>query len=258
MRGYTKSVDLWSVGCITVVLLIGAPPFPLSVSGTNENIEPGNLNEVLNNPSWDETSTLAQNFVFALLVLDEKKRLTAKEALCHPWFINAQYELKLKKNYDAAIREWRPPDIQLSPRIPDTNTLQRTSGERLIIDKSAKKRCVDRDYSSHERSPRRYVNSDNVSVSHISASHNFHHSFDGQAWMTASYEIPRIRPPCKLYSSNNRGALRGAASGFPTTTTHGKRTLSEVISQPFEEGEVYEDIENKITGKVQRFYYKER
>lgn len=37
-----------------------------------------------------------------------------------------------------------------------------------------------------------------------------------------------------------------------------ERDFGEILSQSPEIGEVYEDIENKITGKVQRFLYKEK
>ena len=37
-----------------------------------------------------------------------------------------------------------------------------------------------------------------------------------------------------------------------------KRDFGEILSQSPEIGEVYEEIENKITGKVQRFLYKEK
>jgi serine/threonine protein kinase len=106
--GYTKSVDLWSVGCVTVVLLTGTPPFPLSASGDVEYIEPGDLNEMFMSTKWSEASTMAQNFVLSLLVLDERKRLTAKQALQHCWFINEQYQSELRQLYEEAIRGWRP------------------------------------------------------------------------------------------------------------------------------------------------------
>ncbi|KAH8702390.1 kinase-like domain-containing protein [Talaromyces proteolyticus] len=108
MQGYTKSVDLWSVGCIAVVLLIGAPPFPFSSSGLIEGSEPGDMNGVFNNTRWNEASALAQNFVLSLLVLDEKKRLTTKEALRHYWFENMEYKSRLEVEYQAAIRNWSP------------------------------------------------------------------------------------------------------------------------------------------------------
>jgi serine/threonine protein kinase len=107
-QGYTKSVDLWSVGCITVVLLTGSPPFPFSPSGQIEGNEPGDMDEVFKQPRWAEASALAQNFVLALLVLDEKRRLSAKEALGHCWFTNPEYKWRLNRDYQAAIRDWCP------------------------------------------------------------------------------------------------------------------------------------------------------
>ena len=36
-------------------------------------------------PWWDDVSLNAKDFVSKLIVLDPKKRLSAKEALAHPW-----------------------------------------------------------------------------------------------------------------------------------------------------------------------------
>ncbi|CRG87208.1 Protein VMS1 [Talaromyces islandicus] len=107
-QGYTKSIDLWSVGCITVVLLMGAPPFPFTPSGQIECSEPGDMDEIFKQPRWNEVSALAQNLVLSLLVLDERRRLSAKEALGHCWFTNPEYKWRLDRDYQGAIRDWHP------------------------------------------------------------------------------------------------------------------------------------------------------
>jgi hypothetical protein len=51
-------------------------------------------------------------------------------------------------------------------------------------------------------------------------------------------------------------------AGIPAMPSKGiagvKRDFGETLSQSPELGEVYEEIENKITGKVQRFLYEEK
>jgi len=81
---YDKSVDLWSIGVITYVLLCGYPPF-------YAQSQPGLFEKIINadydfpEPEWSYISDTAKDFIRNLLVLDPKKRLTAEECLVHPF-----------------------------------------------------------------------------------------------------------------------------------------------------------------------------
>jgi len=81
---YEKSVDLWSVGVITYILLTGFFPF------YDPNRDPAAMYEKIQNVEYDwedcpEVSAEAKDFVAKLLVYDAKDRMTAEEALKHPW-----------------------------------------------------------------------------------------------------------------------------------------------------------------------------
>jgi calcium/calmodulin-dependent protein kinase I len=82
--GYGPEVDLWSIGVITYILLCGFPPF------YGEKV-PDIFDKILaaqyDYPSeyWGHISTEATNFIDSLLQLNAAKRLTAKQALEHPW-----------------------------------------------------------------------------------------------------------------------------------------------------------------------------
>ncbi|KAL3823448.1 hypothetical protein ACHAXA_010208 [Cyclostephanos tholiformis] len=85
LRGkYDESCDIWSVGVIAYVLLCGYPPF-------NGSDRKGIYNSVLAGryrfPSkdWNGISREAMDFVRRLLEVDTTKRMTAEEALVHPW-----------------------------------------------------------------------------------------------------------------------------------------------------------------------------
>lgn len=81
---YDKSVDLWSIGVITYVLLCGFPPFyGKSQAQLFEKIL--NADYDFPEPEWTQISAEAKDFINHLLVLDVKQRYTTKQCLEHPW-----------------------------------------------------------------------------------------------------------------------------------------------------------------------------
>ncbi|XP_043711351.1 calcium-dependent protein kinase 18-like isoform X2 [Telopea speciosissima] len=76
--------DVWSIGVITYILLCGRRPFW-------DKTEDGIFKEVLRNKPdfrrkpWPSISNSAKDFVKKLLVKDPRARLTAAQALSHPW-----------------------------------------------------------------------------------------------------------------------------------------------------------------------------
>ncbi|XP_072986996.1 calcium-dependent protein kinase 4-like [Typha latifolia] len=76
--------DVWSIGVITYILLCGRRPFW-------DRTEDGIFKEVLKNKPdfrkkpWPSISMSAKDFVKKLLVKDHRARLTAAQALSHPW-----------------------------------------------------------------------------------------------------------------------------------------------------------------------------
>ncbi|XP_049851610.1 myosin light chain kinase A-like isoform X2 [Schistocerca gregaria] len=88
LRGapYDNSVDIWSIGIITYILLCGYPPF----YGNNDQEIFGKILFVEYDfppESWDTVSEDAKDFIRSILVLNSWKRLTAQEALNHPWLV---------------------------------------------------------------------------------------------------------------------------------------------------------------------------
>lgn len=76
--------DVWSIGVITYILLCGRRPFW-------DKTEDGIFKEVLRKKPefrekpWEKISSSAKDFVKKLLVKDPRARLTAAQALSHPW-----------------------------------------------------------------------------------------------------------------------------------------------------------------------------
>ncbi|KAM2157344.1 hypothetical protein ACFX1R_042929 [Malus domestica] len=83
-RSYSLEGDIWSIGVITYILLCGSRPFWART-------ESGIFRAVLRaDPSFDDLpwptmSLEAKDFVRRLLNKDYRKRMTAVQALCHPW-----------------------------------------------------------------------------------------------------------------------------------------------------------------------------
>ena len=78
---------MWSFGVILYLLITGRTPF----NGSNPQELLENVLEAtyrMDEPEWKDYSDNAKDRVSKLLVKDPSKRLTAGEALKHPWFEN--------------------------------------------------------------------------------------------------------------------------------------------------------------------------
>jgi len=90
LRGevYDQSVDLWSVGVITYILLCGFPPFWGESQGELfDKILAADYE--FPSPEWDKVSDNAKDFIKKLLVKDNRARMTAQQCAQHPWIKNA-------------------------------------------------------------------------------------------------------------------------------------------------------------------------
>ncbi|CAL9115231.1 unnamed protein product [Musa acuminata var. zebrina] len=95
-RSYGTEADMWSIGVIAYILLCGSRPFWART-------ESGIFRAVLKaEPTFDEApwpslSSQAKDFVKKLLNKDYRKRMTAAQALCHPWLRNFE-EVKIPQD----------------------------------------------------------------------------------------------------------------------------------------------------------------
>jgi len=81
-----KKSDMWTIGVITYVCLTGRPPF---YGKNNKAILRKILQGNVNFPKKPKLSKTAMDFINKLLQKEPKKRLSATEALQHPWFNQA-------------------------------------------------------------------------------------------------------------------------------------------------------------------------
>lgn len=101
--GYTKAVDMWSLGCVTAVLLMGDTPFENELKSTTSDL----VNLDLDMRSLN-ISSRPRDFVRRLLVQDETKRMDVKRALRHDWFTNPAQAKWFEEMYDRSIQGWKP------------------------------------------------------------------------------------------------------------------------------------------------------
>lgn len=83
---YGMECDLWSIGVISYILLCGFPPFygkPIAI--LFEKIMSGVF--YFPGPNWKTKSEESKDFIKKLIVVDPEKRLTADEALKHPFIV---------------------------------------------------------------------------------------------------------------------------------------------------------------------------
>lgn len=137
--GYTKAVDLWSLGCVTVVLLTGGYPF--FEAGSSEYsgrlASTCNLEALEMSQAWQDVGSRPKAFVRRLLILDERQRMTAKESLTHEWFTNDVHRTDFEELYERAIKHWRPrmpkkPVIELIQDISPGSSKNRRRGHLPI------------------------------------------------------------------------------------------------------------------------------
>mmetsp|Transcript_22886 Transcript_22886/g.47475 ORF Transcript_22886/g.47475 Transcript_22886/m.47475 type:complete len:520 (-) Transcript_22886:80-1639(-) len=90
---YGLSVDMWSIGVITYILLGGYPPFHDDNQAVlYRKIKEGNFD--FHPEYWDPVSKEAKNLIKSMLTVNVKDRLTAKNALDDPWINMSDVELQ--------------------------------------------------------------------------------------------------------------------------------------------------------------------
>ncbi|XP_030065686.1 phosphorylase b kinase gamma catalytic chain, liver/testis isoform [Microcaecilia unicolor] len=101
--GYSKEVDLWACGVIMYTLLAGSPPFwhrkqmlmlRMIMEGRYQ----------FGSPEWDDRSDTVKDLISRLLMVNPAERLTAEQALQHPFF--QRYEREEVRHF-SPLRKFR-------------------------------------------------------------------------------------------------------------------------------------------------------
>lgn len=97
---YSKSVDMWALGCVLYTILCGFPPFyDESIEVLTAKVAKGQFSFL--SPWWDEISVEAKDLVSHLLEVDPEKRYTIDEFLAHPWIQKGIHDHPVQMNIDS-------------------------------------------------------------------------------------------------------------------------------------------------------------
>ncbi|OHS94495.1 Calcium/calmodulin-dependent protein kinase type 1 [Tritrichomonas foetus] len=125
---YTSKTDIWSVGAITYLMLFGEPPFKRALSNEQMTEEIINLlyNDQMNKnmqPMNKLVSDHAKDFIMKCLEPNPAYRLSADEALNHPWLKLTALTNQLSqtianlKKFSNQVQTQRAPPQQFSKSI---------------------------------------------------------------------------------------------------------------------------------------------
>ena len=164
---YSPACDMWALGCILFILLVGYPPFVGQTPGdimlsTLKGLQPKRLHR----EDWKHVSSEARSLLGSLLHLNLEKRLSAKMVPQNPWFqlqgkqtsplpetlkrlkrLNAKRkeknEMRLRFALDdprvmlskpfayvGASQDFRSPETAMN----DNQQTEETSGEKQVVD----------------------------------------------------------------------------------------------------------------------------
>jgi len=154
---YCEKVDMWSVGVIMYTLLSGNEPF-YDDRGNEKMFQKVLRAEYdFNLPHWKDISLNAKDLIRRMLCLDTKKRISAEEALDHPWvtgkchgFVNLTQTLenlrqlveirKEKTEMKMTTTNVNEPENKISPATDDH--IATMDSQNMLVDADANE-CLD-------------------------------------------------------------------------------------------------------------------
>ncbi|KNC97017.1 CAMK/CAMK1 protein kinase [Spizellomyces punctatus DAOM BR117] len=131
-KGHGKPVDLWSIGVLAYFLLCGYTPFDYeapSQADELQNILTGRYSFAAE--YWYDVSDMAKDFIKKLLLVDPHERMTARQALAHPWL----------RMYQAPVDPETPqtPNVDLLPHVRERFNARRMFRKAIDVVKAVNK-----------------------------------------------------------------------------------------------------------------------
>ncbi|KAL4916804.1 kinase-like domain-containing protein [Aspergillus aurantiobrunneus] len=228
-KGYTKAADLWSLGCLTAILLTGEPLFDNIPKGcATDGHRLAVIEHLKVKLDRNKVGERAQDFVFRLLKHDVSQRMDVKQALKHSWFTNPSHKYDFEALYQRSIRDWTP-RIAKEPRIVG---LDHYVGPHYSSQQSQSSTVSRTKSTKHTRDP--YIKSENCSQ-RVPTSPSLADETDDEQSNASIFE----RAMAVARSGNNNKTGRKRSHSSPDKV----------------EDEVYEEVHNPVTGKRQHLIY---
>ncbi|KAK4684777.1 serine/threonine-protein kinase RCK2, partial [Tremellales sp. Uapishka_1] len=124
---YSKSVDMWALGCVLYTLLCGFPPFyDESINVLTEKVARGYYTFL--SPWWDDISHSAKDLITHLLCVDPAQRYTIDEFLAHPWIKERPAQAAPATNLRVPTTHNQPLDSPLLSSVRAANREGRSPG----------------------------------------------------------------------------------------------------------------------------------
>lgn len=135
-KAYTNSVDMWALGVVSYILLSGTMPFEdENRTRLYRQILKGKYS--YSGEPWPSVSNLAKDFIDRLLMVDPNERMTAVQALKHPWIVSMAAASSMKNLHRSISQNLLK---RASSRCQSTKSAQSTRSSRST--KSNKSRRV--------------------------------------------------------------------------------------------------------------------
>lgn len=125
-KPYTNSVDMWALGVIAYILLSGTMPFEDdNRTRLYRQILRGKYS--YSGEPWPSVSNLAKDFIDRLLTVDPGARMTALQALRHPWVVSMAASSSMKNLHRSISQNLLK---RASSRCQSTKSAQSTRSSR--------------------------------------------------------------------------------------------------------------------------------
>ncbi|KFR09934.1 Serine/threonine-protein kinase H1 [Opisthocomus hoazin] len=125
-KPYTNSVDMWALGVISYILLSGTMPFEDdNRTRLYRQILKGKYS--YSGEPWPSVSNLAKDFIDRLLTVDPSDRMTALQALKHPWVVSMAASSSMKNLHRSISQNLLK---RASSRCQSTKSAQSTRSSR--------------------------------------------------------------------------------------------------------------------------------